>query len=96
MNGPSAVEIRTWLTATGKTYEWYAEQLGVAKGTVAHWLKSTNAKPIPEIALRFIQILMKGELPVNPPDDLSPAELARQIEINAALLRQKLENPNSA
>ena len=58
-------------------------------------MMSKNPSPIPEIALKLISRLMQddGNLPsaFDKTADLSPVDLARQIEINAALLRQKLD-----
>ena len=95
----TAAQIKTWLVATGRTYEAFAVELGVSKGTVSQWMMTKNPSPIPEIALKLISRLMKED--GNPGSvvadaaDLSPAEIARIIEQNAALLRQKLDEMDS-
>lgn len=95
----TAAQIKAWLASTGRTYESFAAELGVSKGTVSQWMMSKNPSPIPEMALKLISRLMQedGSLPsaCATSADRTPAELARIIEINAALLRQKLEDKNS-
>lgn len=71
----TAAEIKAWLVATGRTYEWYAEQLGVSKGTVAQWLMTKSPTPIPEIAQRLTARLMQPEPPEGTVTTLSEYEI---------------------
>jgi len=77
---PTADAIKDWLQNTGRTYAWYAAQLGVRIGTVNQWLKTKNPSPIPEIALRATFKLMRPEMAAD--GEISAEEMVQLLSIS--------------
>ncbi|MEO0448581.1 MAG: helix-turn-helix transcriptional regulator, partial [Verrucomicrobiota bacterium] len=55
--------IKAWLRATNRTYEEYAELIGSTKSTVSQWLREKNPNPMPRVAVRATEYLMRLEKP---------------------------------
>ncbi len=70
----TADDIKAWLKAEGRDYEWYAVQIGSSRGTVSQWLRKTNATKIPGPVLVLTDLLMKRD-ERGETIELSPGEL---------------------
>lgn len=64
-------EIKIWLSASGRSRDWLADQCGVALSTVNGWLSAGRSIPGP--SMRIIERLQRGEVGLNP--KLTVAEL---------------------
>lgn len=69
-------DIKTWLSGSGKSREWLAEQCGVSLPTVNGWLSAN--RPIPGPALRLIERLRNGSPELNPRLTVSELLAAQQ------------------
>lgn len=69
-------EIKEWLSASGHSREWLADQCGVSFTTVNGWLSANRTIPGP--ALRLIDRLRKGSPELNPTVTVSELLAAQQ------------------
>lgn len=58
-------DIKAWLKKIGKSRQWLADRMKMAKGSIDNWLSGVD--PIPQVKLAFIESLMKDSQPVQPP-----------------------------